>query len=239
MSARAPDICLLIHIYYPGSWKRIKEKCAPLLATARQVIVTCPHPDVIREIDWPGACVLRVPNEGKDIGGKLAAFAYYQRFVPACDYVALIHDKISPQTLHSDSWFDSLFGIFGGELFQKALLTFDARPEVGVIGAGHFVMTNEYDKAAGRFNTTNDEMLRALIRQYDLSSPSYDYISGTIFLARSEPYRAFFGAHPALALRVGLEPGNVMDFEKGTYTHCWERLFCYIASAKGLKVIGI
>jgi hypothetical protein len=239
MKMNAPGICLLIHVYYPGSWARIREKCGVLLTMARQVIITCPHPDVIAEIDQPGACILRVPNAGKDIGGKLAAFAYCLQFGPDADYIALIHDKISPQTLHADTWFDTLFGIFAEDRLREALHLFDTRQNVGVIGARQFVKDNEYNRATGQFDTTNNLLLQELIARFGLESPSYDYIAGTIFLARSAPFREFFARHSPLALRRELEGGNVMDFDKGTVTHCWERLFCYIAAARGFKVTGI
>ena len=206
---------------------------------AGQVIITSPHSDVLSEIDHPGACLLRVTNKGKDIGGKLAAFAYYMQFGGDADYIALIHDKVSPQTLHADAWFDTLFGVFEKDRLEEALHLFQTRPNVGVIGARQFVKDNEYDEATGRFNTTNNDLLQELIRRFELESPSYDYIAGTIFLARSGPYREFFARYSPLALRGDLEKGNVMDFEGGTYTHCWERLFCYIHAAKGFKVTGI
>ena len=49
----------------------------------------------------------------------------------------------------------------------------------------------------------------------------------------------FFSRHPALEARAPLEEGNVMDLQYGTYTHSWERLFCFIAEHQGYTIEGI
>jgi lipopolysaccharide biosynthesis protein len=233
------EVAVLIHVYYPGSWKRIQDRCRTLLNKASQVIVTCPHPDVIREIDQPGAVILRVPNAGKDIGGKLAAFAYQLQFGAPVDYVALIHDKVSPQTLHADTWFDQLCRVYSLELLDTALGLLESTPSIGVVGSQACIRDKEYDPASGDFNTPNNKLLQRLIDLWGLQCKSYDYIAGTMFLARMEPYRQFFSLHAPLVLRKDLEKGNVMDFHGATYTHCWERLLCYIPMAPDLKLQGL
>src|ERR1044072_5618620 len=100
------SLSFFIHVYYPGSWKMILGKCAWLMKDAENIIVTACHDEVIAEIKTasPEAVVLKVPNMGKDIGGKLASISYYLNFCRPTSYLAFLHDKISPQTLNAEYW---------------------------------------------------------------------------------------------------------------------------------------
>jgi hypothetical protein len=236
--AMEKDLTVIIHLYYPGSWHKVREKCAYLLEQAAKVIITACHDDLIEEVDLPRVSLLRVTNKGKDIGGKLVSLAYYLSFCSPTKYIAFLHDKISPQTINAGFWFNRLFDIFEQRRLGMIMNIFRKRDKVGVAGSKYF-LKNEYIKRENKFDTTNDFILRQLIRQFRLKCLSYRYIGGTVFIARSEIFKNFFTAHGPLEIREQLEPGNVLDLKSGTFTHSWERMFCFIAQAQGYQVIGV
>jgi lipopolysaccharide biosynthesis protein len=231
-------ITVLMHIYYPGSWKRILDRCRSLLEQANNIIITVCHEDVVAELRAVDATVLRVTNVGKDIGGKLTSMYYYLTFCEPTDYVAFIHDKTSPQTINPEFWFDKLLAIFEHDRLPELVQLFNSNKQVGVAGS-KFFLKNEYSQRAQKFNTTNNNILQKLIAQFGLVCKSYNYIGGTIFMARSNIFETFFSSWSPLGIRESLERGNVLDLKQGTYTHSWERMFCFIAENQGYKVVGV
>ncbi|HTI07081.1 MAG TPA: rhamnan synthesis F family protein [Puia sp.] len=235
-----PDITFFIHLYYPGSWNMIREKCAPIMQQAAQIIITACYDEVIEEIGPTDAntTVLKVTNKGKDIGGKLAGLSYYLHFCKRTEYFAFLHDKTSPQTINAEYWRDSLFSIFEKNSFDKAMRMLEEDPQTGILGSKAFIR-NEFVPESAKFDTTNNDVLWELISNYQLNGQPYDFVAGTVFIGRSRILETFFSAHSPLDAREELEKGNVLDLEKGTYTHAWERLFCFIAEDQGYKITGI
>lgn len=232
------SMSLLVHVYYPGSWKIIREKCRFLLEKATNIIVTVCHDDVLQEIDRPDAVVLHVTNVGKDIGGKLVGLQYYLRFCAPTEFLVFLHDKVSPQTLNAGFWLDQLYSVFQERKLANVLQLLHKRRKIGITGAKLF-LKNEYVKHHRRFNTTNHSILVKLMDRFSIRASSHNYIGGTMFIARSEIFARFFSRHSPLEIRERLETGNVLDLEHGTYTHSWERLFCFIAADQGYEVKGI
>ena len=235
-----PDgLTVLLHIYYPGSWLMIYSKCKYALDKAARIIVTVCDDDVRNEIPVSDkVTVLTVPNKGKDVGGKLISLAYYITHCNKTAYLALLHDKISPQTINADYWLEKLYSIYQEPSFQKIIALFNSNKKIGVIGAKTFVK-NEFIRSTSSFGTTNNDILKTLLNKYQLHCQHYDFIAGTIFIARSAVFEKFFLRFSALEAREKLETGNVLDLEQGTYTHAWERLFCLIADDQGYKIKGI
>lgn len=232
------SISIFIHVYYPGSWKIIREKCLFLLQRATNIIITACHEDVINEIEWENATILQVTNVGKDIGGKLVSMKYYLTFCEPTEYLVFLHDKISPQSLNADFWLNKLYEVFEENKLRRVLRMFGKRRKIGITGAKIF-LKNEYIRYQQRFNTTNHSILLGLMDKFNLKCKSHYFIGGSIFIARSEIFSRFFSWHSPLEIREGLETGNVLDLDSGTYTHSWERLFCFIAEAQGYSVKGI
>ena len=237
-----PGLTLFIHLYYPGSWQLLEKKCASVIRKATRIIITACHDDVLEEVIMPKdsrpVIRLKVPNKGKDIGGKLAGLSYYLHLCEKTDYIALLHDKVSPQTINADYWSDQLYGLFSEEGLHKALRLMEQDSRVGIVGSKAF-LKNEFMPMEKKFATTNDQLLMQLIGEYGLHGRIYDFIAGTIFLGRSRIFEKFFSAHSPLDARAKLEPGNVLDLEQGTYTHSWERLFCFVAEDQGFTIKGI
>jgi lipopolysaccharide biosynthesis protein len=218
----------------------IQNKCQHILDEAQNIVVSACHQNVIDEIKLatPRAIVLKVTNKGKDIGGKLAALSYYYNYCVQTSYLAFLHDKISPQTLNAGYWFDKLFEIFDPVTLKNITGMFDKNRHTGIIGSAGF-LKNEYSKSKDQFDTTNDPVLKELMQRYNIIPATFDYIGGTIFIARQEVFENFFKEHRPLKIRETLETGNVLDLNNGTNTHSWERLLCFIAQARGFKVAGV
>jgi len=241
-----PGLTLLIHLYYPGSWSFLEDKCRAVLRKADRIIITACHDDVLNEVVPPEALAgkdnalvrLKVPNKGKDIGGKLAAFSYYMHFCEKTEYIALLHDKVSPQTINADYWSQQLYSLFSKENLPKALQLLEQDHRIGIVGAKAF-LKNEYMPSENTFNTTNHQLLMEMIRDHRLHGGIYDFIAGTIFIGRSRIFEQFFSTQSPLDARAKLETGNVLDLETGTYTHSWERLFCFLAEDQGFTIKGI
>ncbi len=234
------SLSLFIHVYYPNSWKLICERCDHIFQQANNIIVTACHDDVIEEIKATeyNIVVLKVPNIGKDIGGKLGSLSYYLTCCQETEYLAFLHDKISPQTINAEYWFDKLYEIFKKKKFSRVMELFGRHKNIGIAGSKTF-LKNEFIKQKKIFDTTNNNILQKLIKAFGLTCKAYNYIGGTIFIARSKIFNHFFSAHSPLQIRESLEPGNVLDLEHGTNTHSWERMFCLIAQAQGYKVVGV
>ncbi len=234
-------LTLFIHLYYPGSWRMLESQCGPVIRKASRIILTACHDDVLDEVVVPHdkpLVRLKVPNKGKDIGGKLAALSYYIRLCEKTDLIAMLHDKVSPQTINADYWGQQLYRPFSEEGLDKALRLLEQDRRAGIVGSKAF-LKNEYLPMEKRFDTTNHALLMEFIREYNLQGRIYDFIAGTIFIGRSRIFEDFFSAHPPLYARAELESGNVLDLESGTRTHCWERLFCFIAEDQGYSIKGI
>lgn len=239
VAPRAPGLTLLIHLYYPGSWAILQDKCAYVLRESSRIVITACHDDVILETGYSEkTTILKVTNQGKDVGGKLAALSYYLRFCTRTEFIALIHDKISPQTINAGYWLEKLYGIFEEHCFARAMRAFKKDPKTGVIGSKAF-LKNEYVRSTRQFACTNDKILRQMILDHRLTCKAHNFIAGTIFIVRSRIFETFFTSYSPLEARGRLEPGNVLDLEQGTFTHSWERLFCFIAEDQGYSVKGI
>lgn len=208
-----------------------------LLSHADQIIITSPVKEVLECINLETAVLLKVPNSGKDIGGKLTSLSYYLHFCKKSDYLILLHDKKSPQAIMGDYWADELYKLFEDGSIGSLLNYLQTNPEIGLVGSSMFVK-NEYSKPTGQFQTTNNEIISKLLQRYDLKLRDYSYVAGTMFIVRSKIYEGFFLKHEPLEIRRELEQGNVMDLFAGTYTHSWERMFSFLVTANGFKVIG-
>ncbi|MEP6746305.1 MAG: rhamnan synthesis F family protein [Bacteroidota bacterium] len=239
-------IAILVHIYYPDSWRKILlEQLLPLRKYQPRVLINLCNinsdanhlASVIRK-DFSEAVIIITPNKGKDIGGKLALIDMFLHLRIQSDYIIMLHDKLSPQAIKGENWRKTLFNIISPNLVAGIIHDFEKDKRVGVIGSASFLM-NEYNEDTHQFASTNNKNIKELLERYNIRPISYSFIGGTMFWIRTSIVKSFFQRIPALNCRETLEKGNIMDHFEGSYTHTWERLMCWIASAQNYSIKGI
>ena len=241
-----PDkIGIICHIYYQESVYYFLTRIIALKSPETHFVFNLSkslyHNGFFREMlvkFFPDAIVIYTPSQGRDIGGKLAAFDVLMKTGIQTDYTLVIHDKLSPHTAAGIEWRNRLFKIINPEQLDEIFRTFRQNREIGVICAKEQIQ-NEYDPDKKEFTCTSNQNLLNYIRKYDLKTSDYSFTAGTIFWIRTEILYDFFSNHSPLSVRKDFEAGNSLDFDKGTNIHAWERLFSFIAHSQGFKTAGI
>lgn len=238
-------ISVLCHLYYPGSIYYFLTRIAALKSTQTQFIINLSiplyHNGFFREMlqtHFPEAIVLYTPNQGRDIGGKLAALDVLIRLGIQTDYSLIIHDKLSPHSATGVEWRNKLLRITDSKELSKVFRRFREDREAGVITSKELIK-NEFDYDRERFTCTSDKQIWNYIKKYNLRLSDYNFAAGTIFWIRTEILQNFFSCYSPLSVRKEFEKGNSLDFDNGTNIHAWERLFSFIAHSQGFKTVGI
>ena len=235
---------ILLHIYYKESWKSyFKENFSAIKDRPFHLLVNLSidmedKGAVIADIkqDFSEAFIIETPNVGKDIGGKLALIDLFIRMNIQADHLVLLHDKKSPQAITGDRWRDILLKIINPDVIDTIYKSFSRDDRLGIAGAKEFIM-DEYSKENRSRN--NGEIAFRLAESYGIETKDHRFIAGTMFWIRTPLFKTFFSVNPPLECRKKLEAGNVMDTENGSLTHSWERVFCWIATARGYKIKGV
>jgi lipopolysaccharide biosynthesis protein len=239
-----PKIAVFAHLYYP-------ESVDDFILHLKDISIYKPDfyfnlgPSSNRELQikkirthFPKAYILDSPNIGKDVGGKLALLELYRILNLQSDYMLFIHDKQSPQVIHGEKWKNELLEILKINEIKQVISIFESEPKVGIIGSLKHI-SNEYDVKNKKFNTKNDTILRECIGKFKFTAEEFLFIAGNMFWVRAPIFERFFKENNPLILRSGLEEGNVLDTESGTYTHSLERVFSWIALNQGFSIRGI
>lgn len=236
---------IFCHIYYSDSYSRILDLLKPLAEdhSFRFLFSICrdnPEWSTIAnqiKLRLPQSQCLIIPNKGKDIGGKLILLSKYFREQWTSDFLVFVHDKKSPQAVDGVTWSSRLLRVIEQTSLDGIFQAFqDGR--VGMIGSIEHLVTPNSTVQDSLF-ATNREYLERLAEEYGITTNERSFIGGSMFWVRTEIYRAFFAKHDPLAIFSTLESGNVMDNHAGTITHSWERLFGWIVTGSGYKIVGI
>lgn len=240
-----PSISIICHLYYFESWETIKNALISFKKSNPSIFINLcqDNPNRIKLsyeilLNFPNAFLIITPNQGKDIGGKLALINLYLQVDVKCDYIILLHDKLSPQTSLGETWKKKLFRIIDYENANKIIDLFRSDSKIGVISSQEFIL-NEYNRKTGNFNCTNNLILKQLIEEYSFKLKTHNYVGGTIFWIKAEIFNRFFKRYSPIEIRATLEKGNVLDTFKGTNTHSWERMLSWIAIDQGYDIKGI
>lgn len=181
---------------------------------------------------------LKVTNKGKDIGGKLLLMDLVIKLYSQVPYLILLHDKRSYQKQSGRFEKEKLFEIITPKKFNEAIRKFESDDSIGII-CEKGAIKNEFNEKENNFNTTNSEILKRLLKEYQLSTDDYRFAAGTMFWVRTSVMVEFFSKHNPVKVRATLEGGNTLDHDNGTITHSWERLLSWIATSSGYKIAGI
>lgn len=230
------EYVILYHNYYElEGLEDIRRRIAAL--GEQRVLLLCSLPDKFAGALPPQGDrekFVLLPNIGKDIGGKLMLIHLLLTLYGDIPYSILVHDKRSYQK-HSGAFEkEELFRILEPGPFRRIAQAFAADGELGIACAQGFLKSEWLGN--GRFATTNSELLGKLAEQYGIRVKDHRFVAGTMFWIRTAVLRRFFDHGLAPAVRATLEAGNVLDHEQGTVTHCWERLFSWIATAENFLI---
>ena len=236
---------LLIHIYYQDSWEKFfRGQLISLRSYSPLIMVNlCKdsyNAETVAAIkrDFPTAFIITTPNKGKDIGGKLALIDMFIRTEQQAEYIIFLHDKISPHSITGERWRTKLFSIIDAAKIRAIVKEFNDNDNVGIIGAKDFI-SSEFNDARKELETTNRFKIEELVKKYDLTVTDYTFVAGTMFWIKSKIIKDFFTSYSPLSCREMLEEGDVSDQDEGTYTHSWERIFCWLATSQGYKIKGV
>jgi lipopolysaccharide biosynthesis protein len=237
---------LFIHIYNHDSWERIfRQQLADIRGFSPVILINLclarpGNPELISSIrrDFPDAFIITSPNKGRDIGGKLALIDFFIKAGLDAEYIVFLHDKQSHHWFAGEWWREKLFEIIKPGKIKFILDEYQNDPKAGAIGNKDFIR-NEFDKKTSEFKTTNNSKIKELITMYNLKVRDHRFVAGAMFWMRSSIIRRFFATYSALSCREMLEEGNFTDQFEGTYTHSWERIFCFLASDQGFTIKGI
>ncbi len=240
-----PSISLLCHLYYQDSLDMLLPYLKNLHGyNTRFFFNVCSdagyHTEVVKKLraTFQDAIITCSPNAGKDIGGKLVLLDTYLKLGGESDYLVLIHDKHSPQTVTGAAWRKKLLAILEKENIIKILRLFSSKAVVGLVGSEDQI-TNEYDAKTKTYKCSSHAELELLRAQYNIHTDVPAFIGGTMFWTRAAIYRDFFLQYSPLQIRSTLETGNILDYEKGSFSHAWERMFSWIVLNRGFKIAGI
>lgn len=240
-----PKINVITHIYYDFTFESLKNYLVNLDGLDVQyffsVSLDClKRKDVIYKIqrDFPNAYIMETPNIGKDIGGKLALLGLRSKLNIKSDYLILLHDKMSPQTLVGESWRNNLLKILLPNHISEILQLLGNDKSIGIVGAKEHIFS-EYDAKKKEFRY-NNQLIAEYLKKYNINIDNFDYISGTMYWMRASILEDFFRDHiDPFEARASLEQGNVLDNFHGTHSHTWERMFCWIARNQGYSIMGV
>lgn len=235
MSTRS-NVVLLTHNYYPEPIKEDNYQSLIEKPGCLNFINLC-NPYSLKEIP-ANNFIISAPNQGKDIGGKLALLDLCLKLDIESEFYILLHDKKSPHTTLGEKWREKLFRIIEPQNIEKIKNMFAEDNQLGIVAAKEFII-NEYDKDRDVFKCTSNSILKELIIKYGLNISNFDFVGGTMFWIRSEIFNDFFRRFKPLEIRATLEKGNVLDHLHGTQTHSWERMLSWIATDQGYKIRGI
>jgi len=225
------DTAVILHLYYPDMWDAMLPYISNL---GRQFdfFVTVPPgreglEQVIRE-RYPGACILRCENRGRDAAPFLAILA------PIIEldykYLCKIHSKKSPQLNgQGREWsFDMLDKLLGS---RKTILrikrALDQHADWGLIAPQGHVVPHDY------FWRQNEHTVTRLARSVGIPTENiaFSFVAGTMFWIRPPILHRL--------LEMGIRWG---DFEPeegqldGTLAHAVERLIGLLVNYEGYRI---
>jgi hypothetical protein len=232
-------ISILLHLYYPESVKTVLPRISPELIESSKFYINIVNSAPFDErafAAYKNLTLLKSSNIAKDIGGKLVLIDSLLHRNDDSKFWIFLHDKNSPHSATGAFWRERLFSIVDIRNKETILKKLE-RADTGVVTHKNFI-NNEWDGRKKCFDSVNNDILFELMEKYSIQPKTYDFAAGTMFWARSEALRSFFGQHSPLGIRATLERGNVLDHHSGTHTHSWERMLSWIAVGNK-KIAGI
>lgn len=240
-----PRIHILCHLFYPELGEKLLKEFSYFDRARTRLFINVQgrseaHQHLIKKIrmSYPQAYMLTAPSKGRDIGGKLSLINLSILLQADAEYSLIIHDKKSTYTPGGEQWRDELFKIISPKYVNKVFRVFEKHADVGIVCSANYIQ-NEYDERSANFLTRNNQQIGESLKKYKIETHDYNFVAGNIFWIRTPLLGTFFKNRSIPRIKAELEDGNVLDAEKGTFIHAWERIMSWIATSNNQRIYGI
>jgi Rhamnan synthesis protein F len=231
------DVCVLMHLFYPDLWPELAAFARNFESVTRDVFVNIVDiawtPDFQRELRelCPGAFVQLSNDNGRDIGGFIRLLDNVD--ISKYDLFAFMHSKKSPHIAaeKGDYWRRCLLRAFAGtpEIVSQCVQMFKDDPSVGLIGAAEWRETE-----MGNNHAQFDRMIDLF--QIEQQYRSVEYLSGTMFLIRSEVVQRIYDVLKGVNWEYG--GGKDVAFHMdGQAAHAVERVVGNLVRQMGYRMV--
>ncbi len=238
MAIPAMRILVILHLFYPEEWVKIKKYLKTLKPHGfdLKVTVTVGHvdEDVLADVRafCPGCEIFTLPNIGYDVGPFIHVLN--QVDLSKYDLVYKLQSKgikaplryIYDQVFIYKDWFLNLYrGIFGRWRTHGVIRLFEKNPKLGLVAAKNLIVEDPVYKK---------EFTRRIATKYGINlKDSYRYVAGTCFVVRAKCLQ------PIKDLKLTLA-----DFEqtkRGEFStaHAFERIVCAVIENEGYHFKGL
>jgi lipopolysaccharide biosynthesis protein len=235
---------IICHFFYPEISQKLLHSLMQIDDNKTLFLIniqgdTYEHESLVNDVKQKlnNVKILKISDKGRDIGAKLFLINLLLELKIDSAYTLIIHDKKSSHLESGSFWRDELFKIIAPGYISKVIETFERKPEIGIIAASKFIQ-NEYLENSDSFACNCSQLIKELLKRYQINPLNYDFVAGNIFWIRTNLLQSFFKNRSIAKIRGELEMGNIMDFNKGTYVHSWERIISWIASSQGHTLYG-
>ncbi len=231
------DVAILIHMFYCDLWPELARFARNFDVVTRDVFVNVVdiawNTQIQREIRQacPDAYVQLSNDNGRDIGG-------FVRLLDNIDFsryrvIAFMHSKKSPHISEErgDYWRRTLLRAFAGNpaIALECAEMFKSDPELGIIAAAEWRCD-----IMGK----NQDQYERLLDLFDIQGEhrELDYVSGTMFLVRSEIIARLYAGIKEVDWEYGGD--NVLEFHMdGQVAHGVERVIPALCRHMGYKIL--
>lgn len=231
-------ILVVLHLFYPESWKEIREYLLNFSGYTWDLCIT--FPDMIEEkLDWedilsinPRTRFLKMENKGFDIGPFLMAVREYDLtsyeavFKLQSKGVKRIFIYIYRQLFFGRDWFLNLYeGTVGASVIHQTIDRILNDPGIGMIGARNLIVHDPVHK--------ENLIIRRLQEAGIRVEKGYRFLAGTCFAVQPSCLQALKDLPFTLDDFVPVPSSRGMSL-----AHALERYMCILAEKEGLRIEG-
>jgi hypothetical protein len=235
--AARTEVCALMHLFYADLWPELAGFARNFNSVSHDVYVNIVDiawtPGFQRELRQlsPGAFVQLSNDAGRDIGGFIRLLDNVD--IKKYDLFAFMHSKKSPHIApeKGDYWRRCLLRAFAAtpDVVAECVRTFKEDPTVGLIGAKEWRATE-----MGKNQVQYDRVLDLF--QIEPQHRSVEYLSGTMFLVRSEVVQRVYDVLKGLEWEYGGDK-DVKFHMDGQMAHAVERVIGNLVRQMGYRMV--
>ena len=239
-------IPVLIWLYHKDKWNYILSKLVDCKDLVYPVIGLCSdiidYSDIIKSVEenFEDYKIQYFKNRGKDI----LPFLYMINEINSNHFIK-IHSKKSESYYFSDWFQKSIDSLLSRDLLINNINLISKEKIVNIFGRS---IENDVGMIANREFTvwnhehTNSNKIEEICGIIGLDYNKVKgvrYVSGTMFHSITGLFLKYFNNKnlKIISKLLDNEIGDVKDIESGTYTHSLERIFGYIISAEGMRIV--